>query len=94
MVSEVKTRQGVQISNIRSLNIAEPGPFDLDLTIALPRSVPDLTTNMFPLAIAIRPDDKEGRPFCLVLDILCNMFIVLESVRSREILPPRKLTDD
>jgi hypothetical protein len=65
--------------HLRSLHIAEPSPFDLDVTIAFPRRIADLTADMLTLSITVGPDDERTDTSRQVFDVLGDVLVVLAS---------------
>lgn len=63
--------------DIPSLNIAESGPLDLDLSIPLLRSISDLATDMLTFSVTIRPDKQDIGVPCLLFDVLGNVLVTL-----------------
>lgn len=62
---------------LRSLDIAEPGPLDLNLAVALPRSISYFAADMLAFAIAIGPYDKRSGSSRLVFDVFGDGLVVL-----------------
>lgn len=61
----------------RSFDIAELGPLDFDAWVALESRIPDLAADMLPFTIAVGPNKKRFGVLGLVLDVPCNIFLVL-----------------
>ncbi len=61
----------------RSLDVAEPSPLDLNLAIALPRSVSYFTADVLAFAIAISPYDQRGGSSRLVFNVFSDGLVVL-----------------
>lgn len=78
MLSAAIYKQGGN-SDLRPLDIAKPGPFDLDPAVAPPRRISDFASNMLPLAVAVGPYDESGCASRLVFDVLGNVLVVLPS---------------
>ncbi len=62
---------------LRSLDIAEPSPLDLNLAVALPRSISYFTADVLAFAIAIGPYDKRSGSSRLVFDVLGDGLVIL-----------------
>ena len=62
---------------LRSLDIAEPGPLDLNLAVALPRSISYFAADMLAFAIAIGPYDQRSGSSRLVFDVFGDGLVVL-----------------
>jgi hypothetical protein len=69
--------------NIRSFDVAEPGPLYLDLPVSFLRGTPDFAADMLALAIAIGPDDQRCGSSRLVLDVFGDRFVVLPAVSTQ-----------
>lgn len=66
----------VEVS-LRSLDVAEPGPLDLDAGIAFACGIHDLLPDVFSFQIAIRPYDQQAGVLGLVCYVPCNVLLVL-----------------
>ena len=65
---------------LRSLDVAEPSPLDLQLGVALPGGIADLAADVLALAIAICPYNEGGGAPSLVFDVFGDGFVVLVKV--------------
>lgn len=65
------------MANSRSFNVAEPCSVDLNVPLALPCGLPDLTSDVLTFSITIRPDVEYVSLPGLVFDVLGNSFHVL-----------------
>lgn len=63
--------------HLRSLNVTEPCPLDLNSWVAFECLRSHFSANMFSLTITISPYEKRLSTSCLSLDILCDIFLIL-----------------
>lgn len=64
----------------RPFNVAELSPFDHDLGVSFLGCIPDLTSNVFPFTVTIRPDEQSPAVPRLLLNVLGNVSLVLKTV--------------
>jgi hypothetical protein len=64
-------------SHLRPLRIAESRSLDLKIPIADEGLFPYLAPDMLTFAITIRPNEQNSGEPSLLLDVLCNTFVVL-----------------
>lgn len=68
-----------RVSNLdsRSFDVAELSPLDLDTGVALLGCVSDFPSDVFSFTITISPYKKRLAILGLLLDVLCNILLVL-----------------
>jgi hypothetical protein len=67
----------------RPLNVAEPGPQDVDPGVPFPRGLADLVAYKLALQVAVRPDYERLCVAGLRLDVSRNLLLVLWMVSAR-----------
>jgi hypothetical protein len=66
--------------DLRSLDIAETGPEDLQVSVRLERNVTNLRPYVFAFAIAVGPNEKNRSMFRLSLNVACHDLLILHPI--------------